>query len=205
MDAGIVQRVHHINQPKDGSGTRVNAPKAVKGIRVADEDLRAGIRGLLTYVRNDLGPFGWSVHVERFGKQLSFEFRNPLSPVSTGMMFDPGRRLSDIKQELTVHLSEEPEFAHTKMAAPPRRKRELAGGIRWAATSYGWSRKVFREVIDTLRTFRVLSDDEWEWLKTVGPDVLRDDLKREWRRQIKLSDRRPLTQAKRGPKTTRSG
>jgi hypothetical protein len=179
------------NQRRDAYG-EMSAPKPIKGVRVADDDLSEAIRALLMYLRNDLEPYGWSIHAEQFGKQLSFEFRNPLSPVSTGLMFDPSRSISDIRDELTERLSEEPEFAHTKKATPPRRKRDLIGGIRWAATSYGWSRRVFQEVIDTLRTLSVLSEDEWQWLKTVGPDVLRADLKREWRRRVKEYERRPM-------------
>src|SRR5437867_8402727 len=122
----------------------MSTSKPVKAIRVADEDLSPSIRRLLIDVRNDVEPSGWSVHVEQSGKWLSFEFRNPLSPVATGMVFDPSRPILDIKGELTEHLAAEPEFAHTKLATPPRRKRELLGGLRWAATSYGWSTKVFQ-------------------------------------------------------------
>ena len=174
----------------------MNTLKRASAVRVVDEDLNPGIRRLLFGVRKELEPFGWRVHIERSGKQLSFEFRNPLSPVSTGMLFDPGRPLKDINEELIQHVSAEAEFARTKMARPPRRQRELIGGIRWAATSYGWSRKVFREVIDTLRHFRVLSNDEWEWLNTVGPDVLSKELEREWRKRVRLSERRRRSETK---------
>jgi hypothetical protein len=142
--------------------------------------------------------------VEQSGRQLSFEFRNPLSPVSNGMMFERSRSISDIKRQLAEGIREEPEFARTKMATPPRRKRQLIGGIRWAATSYGWSRKVFREVIDTLRALSVLSEDEWQWLKTVGPDVLREDIKREWQRRMKAYERPPMPEVNRRRKTIRS-
>ena len=182
----------------------MTTPKAVMGIRLADEDLTASIRRLLTGVRNEFGPYGWSVYVEQRGKQLSFEFRNPLSPVSTGMMFDPRLSISQVRDQPAEHVSAEPEFAHTKLAKPPRRKRHLIGGIRWAATSYGWSRKVFQEVIDTLQGFKVISADEWEWLKTVGPDVLREDLKSEWQRRLKAHERRPRREVGRGSKTSRS-
>jgi hypothetical protein len=182
----------------------MSAPKPARGVRLADENLSTHIRGLLTKVRNDLGPYGWSVYVDQRGKQLSFEFRNPLSPVSTGMVFDPSRSIADIRKELAEHLNGEPEFAHTKLATPPRRKRNLIGGIRWAATSYGWSQKVFQEVIDTLRGFKVLSEDEWQWLKTVGPDVLQEDLKREWQKHVKAHERRPRRDIGVGSKTSRS-
>ncbi len=131
-----------------------NEPKPVKRRRIADDALSSGIRRfLLIDVRNDLAPYGWSVHVEGARRNLSFEFRNPLSPVSTGMHFDADRTPSEVKKELDEHFESEPEFARTKLANPPRRKRELIGGLRWAATSYGWSRKVFQDVIDTLRHF----------------------------------------------------
>jgi hypothetical protein len=182
----------------------MTVPKTVKGIRLADEDLSESLLGLLTEVRAELGPYGWSVYAEQYGKQLSFEFRNPLSPVSRGMVFDPQRSISDIRNELTENLAEEPEFAHTKLAMPPRRKRDIIGGIRWAATSYGWSRKVFEEVIDTLRTFSVLSEDEWHWLKTVGPDVLQPDLKRKWRKHMKAHSQPRKPEGRVRSKTTRS-
>ncbi len=183
----------------------MSTPKTVRGVRLADEDLSQSLLGLLTEVRAELGPYGWTVYAEQYGKQLSFEFRNPLSPVSTGMMiFDPQRSIADIRSELTENLAEEPEFAHTKLATPPRRKRDIIGGIRWAATSYGWSKKVFEEVIDTLRTFSVLSEDEWHWLKTVGPHVLQPDLKRKWRKHMKAHGQPREPERRARSKTTRS-
>src|SRR6266516_3760279 len=56
-------------------------PLIVKGVRLADEDLSESLHELLAEVRAELGPYGWSVYAEQLGKQLSFEFRNPLSPV----------------------------------------------------------------------------------------------------------------------------
>jgi hypothetical protein len=181
----------------------MTAPKTVKGVRLADEELSESLLGLLTEVRAELGPYGWSVYAEQYGTQLSFEFRNPLSPVSRGMVFDPQRSISDIRNELTDNLAEEPEFAHTKLAMPPRHKRDIIGGIRWAATSYGWSKKVFEEVIDTLRTFSVLSEDDWHWLKTVGPDVLQPDMKRKWRKHVKAHGQPREPQGRARPNTTR--
>jgi len=178
--------------------------KGARAVKVADEDLNPELLGLLRGVRDELEPYGWSVHIEKSGRHMSVEFRNPLSPVSTGMVFDPSQPVSEVKQELAVHVSDEPEFAHTKLALAPRRKRQLIGGIRWAATSYGWSRKVFLEVIDTLRVFSALSEDEWQWLKTVGPDVLRDDLKREWRQHMKADERRRKAEPGERSKTTQS-
>jgi hypothetical protein len=182
----------------------MTAPQTVKGVRLADEDLSESLLGFLMEVRAELGPYGWSIYAEQYGTQLSFEFRNPLSPVSRGMVFDPQRSISDIRNELTDNLAEEPEFAHTKLAVRPRRKRDLIGGIRWAATSYGWLRRVYDEVIDTLRTFSVLSEDEWHWLRTVGPDVLRSDLKRNWRRHMKAHEQPRKAEGQGRSRTKRS-
>lgn len=189
--AKVCEQVHDLPRiPHKGRSVAESALKPVKRRRIADDALSTDIRRLLIEARNDLAPYGWSVHVEEAGKTLSFEFRNPLSPVSTGMHFDADRTPSEVKKELDEHFESEPEFARTKLANPPRRKRELIGGLRWAATSYGWSRKVFQDVIDTLRHFHVLSDDEWTWLNTVGPDVLPKNLEREWRKRIRLEQRR---------------
>jgi hypothetical protein len=151
---------------------------------VSDDSLRPSIRRLLTKVRSELDPYGWRIHVERRGKQLSFEFRNPLSPIATGWIFDPDRPALQLGQELTEQLNAESEFARTKTASAPHRRRQLIGGIRWAAASYGWPDNVFREVVDTLRHYRVLANDEWEWLIAVGPQVLEPDLESQWRRRI---------------------
>lgn len=163
-----------------------------KPTRVLEKDLSPAIRRLLGAIRKDLQPHGWTVDVQKSGEHLSFEFRNPLSPVRSGLVFNPGRPTSELKRDLETHISEEPEFAHTKMARPPRRKREFIGGLRWAATSYGWSNEVFHEVVGTLRHFRLLSRDEFDWLSAVGPDVLPEQLERDWRKHI--------TQRQRGAK-----
>jgi len=142
-------------------------------------------------LRNDLVPYGWTVHVEGSrGKDFSFEFRNPLSPVNSGIHFDSGRPRSEVRDQVLEQLNAEPEFARTKMAKPPRRTRALIGGLRWSATSFGWSKKVFGEVIDTLRYFNVIAEDEYAWLKTVGPDVLRKDMERKWRQQVRAEQDR---------------
>ena len=161
-----------------------------KPTRVSDDDLSPGIRRLLRGIRKDVEPAGWSVQVEKHAQDLSFVFTNPLSPVHTGWIFDPHRPTSELKRELAEHIAAEPEFARTKKATPPQRKRQLLGGFRWAATSYGWSARVFEEVIETLRHFRVLSNDEWSWLRTVGPDVLPKALEREWRKRVRMAKQR---------------
>jgi len=158
-----------------------------KPTRVSDEDLSPEIRRLLGGIRKDVEPAGWSVQVEKRGEDLSFVFTNPLSPVHTGWHFDPRRPKSELKKELDEHIAAEPEFANTKKATPPHKKRRLLGGIRWAATSYGWSARVFEELIETLHHFRVLSNDEWSWLRTVGPDVLPREIDREWRKRVRMA------------------
>jgi len=161
-----------------------------KPTRVSDEDLSPEIRRLLGGIRKDVEPAGWSVQVEKRGEDLSFVFTNPLSPVHTGWHFDPRRPKSELKKELDEHIAAEPEFANTKKATPPHNKRRLLGGIRWAATSYGWSARVFEELIETLHHFRVLSNDEWSWLRTVGPDVLPREIEREWRKRVRMARQR---------------
>ena len=163
----------------------MNRPKGVRGKRVADESLTPGVRDLLTELRGDLGRYGWTIHSEQRGSQLSFELQNPLSPVESGWIFDPERPTSELRTELMEHLKTESEFARTRTATPPRRRRRLLGGIRWAATSYGWPDPVFHQVIDTLRHFRVLASDEWEWLNAVGPRVLKPDLERKWQEHMR--------------------
>ena len=168
------------------SDRSIHKPQGVRGVRVRREDsLAPSTRKLLTHLRKELGPHGWSIYVERRSKQLSFEFRNPLSPVASGWGFDPDRPTPELRAELAEFLKGESEFARTKMASPPRRRRQLVGGIRWASTSFGWSDQVFYELIDTLRHFRVLAGDEWEWLNTVGPQVLAPDLERKWQAQMR--------------------
>lgn len=148
------------------------------------------MRRFLAIVRKDVEPSGWSVHVERSGSNMRLEFRNPLSPVAAGIGFDPDQTVPAMLAELKDQMDAEPEFARTRTAKPPAWRRPLIGGLRWAATSYGWSDKVFREVIDVLRHFRVLADDEWSWLNAIGPHVLTKDLEREWRKHVRLNEKR---------------
>src|SRR5260370_37637529 len=161
-----------------------------KPTRVSDEDLSPGIRRLLDRIRKEVEPGGWIVHVDKRGEDRSFLFTKPLSPVHTGWHFDPRRPKSELKKELDEYIAAQAEFGRTKKATPPHNKRRLLGGIRWAATSYGWSPRVFEELIETLHQFRVLSNDEWSWLRTVGPDVLPKDLEREWRKRVTMAKQR---------------
>ncbi len=150
-----------------------------------DKSLSEGIRELLEELRRDLGPYGWTIHVEGFaGRDLRFEFRNRLSSVSHGIGFDPSQGPAEVREELRLYLEAEPEFARTKLAKPPRRRRALVSGLRWAATTYGWSSRMFREIIDTLQAAEVLSVDEAEWMKIVGPTALQEKLVRPWRKHV---------------------
>ncbi len=162
-----------------------------------DKSLSEGIRELLEEFRRDLGPYGWTIHVEGFaGGDLRFEFRNRLSSVSHGIGFDPSQGPAEVREELRLYLEAEPEFARTKLAKPPRRRRALVGGLRWAATTYGWSSRVFREIIDTLQAAEVLSVDEAEWMKIVGPTALQEKLVRPWRKHVRAEQRRDQARAR---------
>ncbi len=116
--------------------------------------------------------------------------RNRLSSVSHGFGFDPYQTPAEVRAELQGHLQEEPEFARTKLAKPPRRKRDLVGGLRWAAATYGWSTRVFGEIIDTLQAAGVLYVDEAEWMRIVGPTALQEKLASEWRKRVRAEQRR---------------
>lgn len=167
-----------------------DARKARKPSPVPDARLSPAVRRFLVIVRNDVEPYGWSVNVEKSGDYVSLEFRNPLSPVATGIGFDPDQPVPALLAELKHQMDREPELVRTRTARAPAKRRHLIGGLRWAATSYGWSDKTFREVIDVLRHFRVLADDEWSWLNTIGPHVLTKDLERKWRKHMRLTDKR---------------
>ena len=173
--------------------------------RIRDADLSPGVRGLVRDARRDLSPYGWRVYVEQSGRHQSILFTNPLSPVSTGLVVDPARPLSALQDELSVHMRQELEFKQTKRALPPERKREVVGRIRWAATSYGWSRSVFRQVVDTLQALRLLSESESGWLRTVGPAVIRNDLKGELQKRVKLAERERASESRVSPKTSTRG
>jgi hypothetical protein len=169
----------------------VSKHKAIKSRKVADDDLEPGIRRVLDEIRAAFEPDGWKVHVERPASQnLSFEFRNPLSPIATGMVFKSDLPPAELRQRLDEHVQEEPEFAHMKRFDPPRRKRELLSSVRWAATWYGWSDRVFEEVLDSLLGLRVLSREEWTWLMKVGPTVLSERVKRNLTRRRQSMRRR---------------
>jgi hypothetical protein len=61
----------------------------VRPIKLADEDLDPEIRGVLEEFRARLAPYGWIVRAEKVGENLSFQFDNPLSGMSTGISFRP--------------------------------------------------------------------------------------------------------------------
>lgn len=162
----------------------------VRPIKLADEDLDAGIREVLDGYRAKLGPYGWSVYAEKVGEYLSFQFDNPLSGLSPGMQFDPRRPLAQVRQQLDEGLQEGPEFARTQLAVPPRRQRRLIGVLRYAATLYGWPNKVFEEIIGALYHVRAISKGEWEWMKAVGPYAWPERIERDVRKRQKAERRR---------------
>lgn len=69
-------------------------------IKLADEDLDPDIRGVLDEFRDKLAPYGWIVSAEKVAENLSFQFDNPLSGMSAGIGFEPGRPLAEIRQQL---------------------------------------------------------------------------------------------------------
>lgn len=155
----------------------MSEPKSVRGVKVADEDLDPAIREVLEDMRDAFGPYGWMVHAERRGDNFSFEFSNPLSTMASGIHFDSHRSAIEVRKQLDEHMSSEPEFAQTRLVDPPRRKRHLLGGLRYAANWYGWKDSVFQEMIDTLVGLRVLSREEGTCLTAVGPGALSDDVR----------------------------
>jgi hypothetical protein len=164
--------------------------KGVRAVRVADEDLDPQIREVLDEMRASLGGFGWTVHAERRGNDLSFEFTNPLSSMASGIGFESNLTPTDLRRYLAERINEEPEFARTQVVDPPRRKRPLLGGLRYAAIWYGWPDRVFQEIADTLVGFRILSKEEGVWLKAIGPGALTEDLKSKLAKHRKAERRR---------------
>jgi len=80
--------------------------KPVRPIKLADDELDPGIRGLLEEHRASLGPYGWTIHAEKIGDHMSFQFDNPMSGTSSGMGFEPWRPLAEICRNL-VRLAEQ--------------------------------------------------------------------------------------------------
>jgi hypothetical protein len=169
--------------------SRIGPPPA-RPIELADEDLDPEIRGVLEEFRDNLAPYGWTVRAEKVGEDLSFQFDNPLSGMSTGMHFQPNRTPAEIRQQLEDSMLEDPEFARTQLAVPPRRRRALIGALRYAATWYGWPHRVFEEVIEVLFQFHAISKGEWEWMKAVGPQALPDKVERGLRKHQRAERRR---------------
>jgi hypothetical protein len=152
--------------------------------RVRVRDLSPGVRALIRELRKDLGPHGWNIYAQRTGKGFSVEFRNPLSPLATGIVFDHDDGLSDLTDQLLKHVKDEPEFDRTRLAQAPVRKRELVGRIRWAATSYDWPPKTFEQVVDTMQGLGFITSDERAWIKETGPAALQEELKRDWQAHV---------------------
>jgi hypothetical protein len=156
--------------------------------RVRVRELSPGVRALIRELRKDLGPYGWRIYVQRSGKGFSVEFRNPLSPLASGIVLDRDYDLTDLTDQLLKHIKDEPEFDRTRLAQAPVRKRELVGRIRWAATSYDWSPKTFEQVIDTMHGLGVITSDERAWINKAGPAALQEDLMRDWQRHVESAD-----------------
>lgn len=164
--------------------------KPVRAVKVADEDLDPKIRAVLDEMRASLGGFGWTVHAERRGNNLSFEFTNPLSSMAFGIGFQSDLTPAELRRYLAEQMKDEPEFAQTQLVDPPRRKRRVLGRFRYAAMWYGWSDRVFQEVTDTLVGFRILSKEEAAWLNAVGPGAVTEDIKSKLAKHRKAERRR---------------
>jgi hypothetical protein len=171
-----------------------------KFTKVADDDLDPGIREALDEMRTALGAHGWAVHAERGGEHMSFEFTNPLSTMATGMVFQSDLDPAELRGRLAELMRDEPEFAQTQLIDPPRRKRPLLGGLRYAATWYGWSDRVFQEIIETLVGFRILSKEEGTWLTAIGPGALSEDLRGKFAKHRTAERRRARAARARKPR-----
>jgi hypothetical protein len=188
-----------VRQPLQGRAPRIHElpskrrPRLtgtpVRPINLADGDLDPAIRRLIQDLRAKLGPYGWILHAKKVGQDLSFQFDNPLSGMSTGMHFQPNRPPAEIRQQLEDSMLEDPEFARTQLAVPPRRRRALIGALRYAATWYGWPRRVFEEVIEVLFHFHAISKGEWEWMKSVGPQAWSEQVERGVRKRQRAERR----------------
>lgn len=164
--------------------------KAVKAVKISDNLLDLPIRQVLDEARTAFEPYGWTIHAEKIGTHLSFEFNNPLSPVETGFVFESGLTPAEIKEQLKEHTAD-PEFARVNSAPPPRRRRRVLGQLRWSATWYDWSNEVFLQVVEFLRGSRTISAEEGDWLEAVGPYVLREDMKRDLQNHRKSHNSKP--------------
>jgi hypothetical protein len=174
--------------------------KPNRGAKAADEDLDPQVREVLDEMRASLGGFGWTVHIERRGSNLSFEFTNPLSSTASSIGFQSDLTLNELRHFLAERMNEDPEFARTQSVEPPRRKRRVLGRLRYAAVWYGWSDRVFQEVTDTLLGFGALSEEEGTWLKTIGPGAVAEDLKSKLAKHRKAERRRQNSARARKPR-----
>jgi len=142
-----------------------------RAVKVKDSDLDPAILEVLREVRRSFEPYGWRVTVERAGKSLSFQFRNPLSPVLLGLGLGPKPEREELRQRLQRFLRDEDEFSKVQSARPPRNKRRLLGALRGGSAHNGWSRETFTQVVDLLYEARVIVRSELDWLTAVGPAV----------------------------------
>jgi hypothetical protein len=142
-----------------------------RAVKVKDRELDPVIREVLREVRRSLAPHGWRVTVERAGKNLSFEFRNPLSPILLGLGLGPKPERGELRQRLQRFLKDEEEFSRVQSARPPRNKRRLLGALRGGSAHNEWSLETFSQVIALLYEARVIVRSEFDWLTAVGPAV----------------------------------
>lgn len=168
-----------------------NEGETVRPALIDDSQLPSRLRAVLREYRARYQPSGWTVQPRRVGSALDFRFTNPLSPVESTVQFEPQISAAELRSRLNEHLDQESEFARLNHYKLPRRRRKLLGGLRWAATVYGWPDSVFREVVGSLRTFRVLRSDEWEWLNLAGSVVLPAEIKKEVIRRSRAKVERP--------------
>jgi len=186
----VLPAAPRINGLRSKRRPRMTGLKPVRPIKLADDELDPGIRGLLEEHRASLGPYGWTIHAEKIGNHMSFQFDNPMSGTSSGMGFEPWRPLAQIREQLEDSVQSDPEFARTQLAVPPRRQRRYIGALRYAATLYGWPNGVFLEVIEFLFHFRSISKAEWEWMKAVGPQAWPERIERDLRKHQRAERRR---------------
>jgi hypothetical protein len=151
-------------------GDVTNTPPT-RAVKVKDRELDPAIREVLREARRSLAPYGWRVTVERAGKSLSFEFRNPLSPILLGLGLGANPERGELRQTLQRFLKDEDEFSRVQSARPPRNKRRLLGALRGGSAHNEWSPETFSQVIDLLYEARVIVRSEFDWLTTVGPAV----------------------------------
>ena len=136
-------------------------------------DPRDPIEILVKEIGGAIGPYGWSISVQRTTTNIRFQFSNPLSPTRFDYGDQVGRDIEGLRQNLLRYINTEPELIQTRKAlAPPGRTRPLLRVLRGAAGRNRWSSRTFGQVVDVLRESRLVSDAEAEWLEVTGPTRL---------------------------------